>query len=258
MSKDYGVITRSKSKSTSVISKNEVEAILQSMLAPIKRKLEEIVTEESMITHLKDLETALLGKIVEQKREIDALKVEKQLLTGRVAILENTMTIQERKIDDIEQYGRRVCLRVEDMPLQQNETEQKLIDQLENEFSNMGLDFRASAIERIHRIGPVSSEEDEEGKQYERQQVIVKFKNWGSRTKVYKNRKKKTNKFKFRVDLTKRRLLLLKKARDMTKNMPNVDFTFSDVNCRLALRLTNGDFKFFNSETELASIIANL
>ena len=193
MSKDYGVITRSRSKSTSVMSKNEVEAMLESMLAPIKRKLEEIVTEESMITHLKDLETALLGKIVEQKREIDALKVEKQLLTGRVAILENTMTIQERKIDDIEQYGRRVCLRVEDMPLQQNETEQKLMDQLENEFSNMGLDVTASAIERIHHIGPIYSEEDEEGKQYERQQVIVKFKNWGSRTKVYKNRKNRTN-----------------------------------------------------------------
>ena len=91
------------------------------MLAPIKSRLEEIVdgleeivTEESMITHLKDLETALLGKTVEQKREIDALKVKNQLLKGRVAILENTMTIQERKIDDI---GRRVCLRVEDMPL---------------------------------------------------------------------------------------------------------------------------------------------
>ena len=69
------------------------------------------------------------------------------------------MTIQERKIDDkdwiddIEQYGRRVCLRVEDMPLQQNETEQKLIDQLENEFSNMGLDVTASAIERTTVLG---------------------------------------------------------------------------------------------------------
>ena len=48
----------------------------------------------------------------------------------------------------------------------------------------MGLDVTASAIERIHRIGPIYSEEGEEGKQYERQQVIVKFKNWGSRTKV--------------------------------------------------------------------------
>ena len=191
---------------------------------------------------------------------IFCLPVENQLLTGRVAILENTMTIQERKIDDIEQYGQRVCLRGEDTPLKQDETEQKLIDQLENEFSDMGLDVTVGSIERIHRIGPIYFEEDEEGKQHERQQVVVKFKNWRSRTKVYKNRKK-MNKLEFRVDLTKRRLLLLKKARDMTKNMPNVDFTFSDVNCRLALRLTNGDFKFFNSETELASItgiIANL
>ena len=162
MSKDYGVITYSRSKTSPVMSKDEVEAVLESMLAPIESRLEEIVTEDSMITHLKDLETALLGKIVEQKREIDALNVENQLLTGRVAILENTMTIQECKIDDIEQYGRRVCLHVEDMPLKQDETKQKLIDQLENEFSNMGLDVTASLIERIHHIGPIYCEEDEE------------------------------------------------------------------------------------------------
>ena len=78
MSEDYGVITRSRSKTSSVMSKNEVEAVLESMLAPIKSRVEEILTEESMLTHLKDLETALLGKIVEQKRETDALKVEKQ------------------------------------------------------------------------------------------------------------------------------------------------------------------------------------
>ena len=119
MPKDYGVIIRSRSKTSSVMP----------MLAPIKSRFEAIVTEESMVTpHLKDLETARLGKIVEQKREIDALKVENQLLTGRVAILENTMTIQERKIDDIEQYGRRVCLLVENMPFKQAETERKLMD----------------------------------------------------------------------------------------------------------------------------------
>ena len=71
MSKDYGVITHLRRKTISVMLKNEVEAVLESMLASIKSRLEEIVTEESMITHLKDLETALLGKIVEQKREID-------------------------------------------------------------------------------------------------------------------------------------------------------------------------------------------
>ena len=32
----------------------------------------------------------------------------------------------------------------------------------------------------------------------------------------------------------------------------------NDVNCRLAFRLTSGEFKFFNSETEIANVIANL
>ena len=44
----------------------------------------------------------------------------------------------------------------------------------------------------------------------------------------------------------------------MTKGIPEVDFAFSDVNCRLAFRLTSGEFKFFNSETEIANVIANL
>ena len=80
------------------------------MLAPINSRLEEIVTEESIITHLTDLEKALLGKIVEQKREIDALKFENQLLTGRVAILENTMTERLMILNNMS-----VCLCVEDM-----------------------------------------------------------------------------------------------------------------------------------------------
>ena len=79
------------------------------------------------------------------------------------------------------------------MPLKQDKTKQKLMDQLENEFSNMGLDVTTSSIQRIHRIGPIYSEEDEEGKKYERQQVIVKFKNWGSRMNVYKTEKNRIN-----------------------------------------------------------------
>ena len=44
----------------------------------------------------------------------------------------------------------------------------------------------------------------------------------------------------------------------MIKGNPEVDFAFSDVNCRLVFRLTSDEFKFFNSETEIANVIANL
>ena len=60
------------------------------------------------------------------------------------------------------------------------------------------------------------------------------------------------------IDLTKRRLSLLTKAREMTKGIREVDYAFSDVNCRLAFRLTLGEFKFFKSEAEIANAIAYL
>ena len=44
----------------------------------------------------------------------------------------------------------------------------------------------------------------------------------------------------------------------MTKGIPEVDFAFSDVKCLLASRLTLSEFKFFNSETEIANVIDNL
>ena len=42
-------------------------------------------------------------------------------MEGRVAILEHLVKVQEILCDDIEQYGRRLCLRVDDMLIIQNE-----------------------------------------------------------------------------------------------------------------------------------------
>ena len=44
----------------------------------------------------------------------------------------------------------------------------------------------------------------------------------------------------------------------MAKGITAIEFNFSDVNCRLAFRLITGGFKLFNSEIEVANIIANL
>ena len=69
---------------------------------------------------------------------------------------------------------------------------------------------------------------------------------------------RKSKSYRYRVDLTRRRLNLLQRAREMAKGIAAVEFTFSDVNRRLAFRLNAGNFKFFNSEIEVANIIANL
>ena len=134
---------------------------------------------------------------------------------------------------------------------------EKLRSKLEKDFKDIGLDITRDAIERTHRIGPVITDVDDFGEETIRQQVIVKFKSWDDRTKVYRARKK-SRIYRYRVDLTRRHLNRQHKARETAKGITAVECTFSDVNCRLAFRLNTGNFKFFNSETEVANIIANL
>ena len=76
---------------------------------------------------------------------------------------------------------------------------------LEKDFNNIGLDITRDAIERTHRIGPVIIDVDDFDEETTRQQVIVKFKSWSDHTKVYRARKKSKS-YRYRVDLTRRRL----------------------------------------------------
>ena len=74
--------------------------------------------------------------------------------------------------------------------------------------------------------------------------IIIKFKSWGYRQDVYRNRprrfengKKKAgeNSFSVSLDLTKRRYNLLK-AQGIAKEIDNKSFVCADVNCPLAIR----------------------
>ena len=88
-----------------------------------------------------------------------------------------------------------------------------------------------------------------------KQQVIIRFSTWSHRTQVYKARK--GSKFmKFKVDLTKQRVNLLSRARSLIENVEGIDFIFADVNCRLNVKFGDERVKAFDTETELANIIA--
>ena len=105
----------------------------------------------------------------------------------------------------------------------------------------------------IHRIGQKNRRDD--GK--ECQQVIVKFKGFISRTRVYRARKHKSD-ISVLLHLTKRRYDLLKEACARIKSAYSVEYAFSDINCSLGLRLKNGSFKFFNSLEELDMALAEV
>ena len=116
----------------------------------------------------------------------------------------------------------------------------------------MNVDIEESEFNRIHRIGPTVKKN---GKAF--QQIIVKFKGFVSRTKVYGTRKHKAD-IAIHLDLTKRRYSLLKDAYGKAKDCTSFDFTRADINCSLCLRLKNGDWKFFNSLEELERLLLKI
>ena len=105
----------------------------------------------------------------------------------------------------------------------------------------------------IHQIGQKYWRDD--GK--ECQQVVVKFKGFISRTKVYRARKHKSD-ISIQLDLTKRRYDFLKEDRTRIKDVDSVEYAFADINSSLRLCLKNGRFRFFNSSKELNMALAEV
>ena len=160
-----------------------------------------------------------------------------------MAILENLVQTLERKTDDVEQYGRRLCLRIDNIPIGEGENPKVIEQELQKEFADMGVELPVDAIDRAHRIGKKYDIEVEEvdgtTTEVTKQQVIVRFSSWKYRTLVYRNRNK-SKKVRIKIDLTKRRLELLSYARDIMKGVEGIEYVFCDVNCRLNVKLSNG------------------
>ena len=202
----------------------------------------------------------LISKIDEKDTAISSLKDRVENLESRLAVVENTNFLLERKCDDLESYTRRQNLRIVGIPeaVDNSETAEVCLEKVKEEISKlddvqMNLDM---AIDRAHRVGP---KKDKQGRPLQRA-MIVRFTSWRARTHVYTKRKKgaDNNGTRFYVDLTKRRVDLKKKAIAKTEHNPKVSFAYADVNNNVCLMLKDGSKKFFNSEDELDTILARL
>ena len=196
----------------------------------------------------------LLAEIRTKDEKIRSLETRVEQLEGNVSILTNTVKLLEIKNDDNEQYSRRPSLRISHIPSSgYGENNIKCIDLVVQEVNKIpDVEISRSDIDRAHRVGRITTGEDQRPRQ-----MIVKFKCWDIRTQIYKGRKALKDR-KIFIDLTKRKFALLKIANEKANNNDNIDFVFSDINCSLCAKLKTGEYKYFNSETELDSILGKL
>ena len=133
-------------------------------------------------------------------------KLEEKLVAqdGKINLLQNHIATFEQqvkkieklkeRVDDCEQYSRRLCVRIDNMAVPSGAKEDCLSKVVEL-MSEMDSNLSEDSTDRAHRIGPkiVSANRTV------RQQMIVRFKTFSDHTKFYHSRKK-TKKVSIRLD----------------------------------------------------------
>ena len=84
------------------------------------------------------------------------------------------------------------------------------------------------------------------------------FTTFRHRTMFYRNRKSLKGGVTVHLDLTKSRMDLLMEANKHIKDISNVEFAYSDINCRLKVRFKNRREEFFDSMQDIISKVVCL
>ena len=155
---------------------------------------------------------------------------------------------------ELERYGRRLCLRIDGVPTKANESSDDVLDSVKSLFKAAKVDISESIINRAHRIG--SRYQDASSNNYCKS-IVIRFTTFHHRTMFYRAKNKLKRGMKIKLDLTKSRYNLLKRANDHVKEVPSIKFCYSDVNCRLKVKSNDENQKdiFFSSFDEFRDIV---
>ena len=236
-------------------------------MPPKKATLDEVedLLDEKLATKVGDLLDEKLATlksdiVLEVKNSIvqifaDKLKEkDKQIvkLESTVAMLQmhvsNLKHANEKKLEELEQYGRRLCLRLDGVPHKEVESSYEVLNTVKEKIKEVGADIPDVVIDRAHRIGMPYVDDQSRVKT---QSIIVRFTTFRHRTMFYNKRKLLKGNIRVKLDLTKERYGLLKSARERVSNLENVKYVYVDLNCRLKIRMQDDKEFFFNSIDDL-------
>ena len=173
---------------------SKLELLLRKILEPITNAIKALPSTGYLDQKINELNNQLVEQISKQNETIKVLSDRVDNLQSEVHKLKDACEKQERHIDDLEQYGRRKCLRAIGIPTDKDETPQQVLEKVKEEVSKMGSVINPNEYNRVHRFRPKVTADD--GKIH--QQVIVGMTSWSTRTQIYRTRySKPDNKVRF-------------------------------------------------------------
>ena len=194
--------------------------------------------EKQLESFKQSIENEFHGKLQEQEKKINELESQNHQLRS--------------ELEELETYGRRLCLRIDGVPVKNNETSDQVLTKVESLCKDAEVDIPECIIDRHHRIGKPYYDKVTKNQV---KSIIVRFATFRHRTLFYRAKNKMEN-VKVKIDLTKARYNLLKQANEYVKNMTDVKFCYADVNCRLKVKWVNESRQdnFFGSMKELSEL----
>ena len=180
-----------------------------------------------------------------------ATKKQKEKFDSALHELQKRVVKLEHDHDDLEQYGRRLFVPLENIPAEKDESADRVFSKAENILKEACPNFSGDCIDRAHRIG-----RDYKSHKTNKtcRSVIVGFTSFKHRTSIYRNRNILKN-VRVKLDSTKKRHNILKSARSIADGKQDVNYVFADINCRLKVVFKDGTSEFFEDISELNELI---
>ena len=202
------------------------------------------------------------AKVLENEKKIAELSEKLGVSKAESSTLRQRIDDSNVQHDDLENYGRRMNIRIEGIEYEKEETEPQLFDKIKKCLQEVEINVEKRDIIRFHRsAAPVRRQ----GRLVA--QTIVKLAGWEHRRKAhYANKQARQQNKSFRIhnDLTRRRFDLLSHARERLSTLyanaaPNVTvpFAYADVNSNLKLR-RGAEVWDFNTRGDLNNALHEL
>ena len=197
-----------------------------------RKKFDELkahLTHDLLITMKEEIKSQFQEIIKSQNENVEKLE-------SSVALIQQHVDKNSIETEEVKQYGRRICLRIDGLPVDDNESSEDVLEKVKTKWVESGINIPDSVIDRAQRIGSVSKDRV---KKEDRQSVIMRLTTFRHRAKIYRNRKK--------IDLTKKIYKILVDARKNVDDNEKVKFVFTAINCRLKVFMADGNQHFFQT-----------
>ena len=231
----------------------EIYEYFDSKFANLKSELRDVFAED-FIKLKNEINEGVKEILDVHAKKVVELESTVTLLRSHVETLKAQVKDVQTHSDENEQYGRRLCLRLDGIPCVDGERADDVLEKCKSMWEEADVVLPDSVIDRAHRIGSPYNDRETHIKQ---QSVILRLTTHRRRSMIYTARKKIFAKHAVRVklDLTKKRYKTLMSAHELVKDDARVNYCYVDINCRLKIKFHDKSEQFFNSIVDLERIL---